>query len=83
MKRVTYYLMKGSENDGYYFKPGVTNEQARERIGLLEDILGDDYDLDHLRKLVEADREGLCEVHVKQNSLISVAPPTFLSHGKE
>lgn len=62
MKRVTYYLMKGSENDGYYFKPGVTNEQGRERIGLIEDILGDNYDLEHLRKLVQADREGRCVV---------------------
>ena len=29
---------------------------AIERLATIEDILGDDYDLDHLRKLVEADR---------------------------
>lgn len=28
----------------------------------LTDILGDDYDLDHLRNLVEADRDGRCVV---------------------
>lgn len=60
MKRISYYLMKGSENDGYYLKPGISNEQARERIGLIEDILGDDYDLSRLRDLVQADREGRC-----------------------
>ena len=58
MERISYYLMKGSENDGYYLKPGISNEQARERIGLIEDILGDDYDLSRLRDLVQADREG-------------------------
>ena len=62
MDRISYYLMKGSENDGYYLKPGISNEQARERIGLIEDILGDDYDLDHLRDLVQAYREGRCVV---------------------
>lgn len=28
----------------------------------IEDILGDDYDLDRLRELVEADRDGRCVV---------------------
>ena len=58
MDRISYYLMKGSENDGYYLKPGISNEQARERIGLIEDILGEDYDLSRLRAMVQADREG-------------------------
>lgn len=62
MERISYYLMKGSENDGYYLKPGISNEQARERIGLIEDILGDDYDLSRLRDLVQADRDGRCFV---------------------
>lgn len=31
---------------------------AVNRLATIEDILDDDYDLDHLRKLVEADREG-------------------------
>ena len=53
MKRITYYLMKGSESDGYYLKPGVSCEEARERIGIIEDILGEDYDLNCLRELIE------------------------------
>lgn len=32
------------------------------RLGAIEDILGADYDLDRLRELVEADREGRCVV---------------------
>lgn len=32
--------------------------EAVNRLGTIEDILGDDYDLSRLRKLVEADREG-------------------------
>lgn len=30
------------------------------RLKSVEDILGDDYDLERLRELVEADREGRC-----------------------
>lgn len=32
------------------------------RLAAVEDILGFDYDLDHLRELVEADRDGRCVV---------------------
>ena len=32
------------------------------RLAAIEDILGDDYDLERLRELVEADREGRCVV---------------------
>ena len=35
---------------------------AIDRLASIEDILGDDYDLDRLRELVEADREGRCIV---------------------
>lgn len=33
-----------------------------ERLADIEDILGDTYDLDRLRELVEADRNGRCVV---------------------
>lgn len=33
-----------------------------DRLADIEDILGDDYDLDRLRELVEADRDGRCVV---------------------
>lgn len=41
-------------------KPSV--EKVYNRLKKIEDILGDDYDLEHLRKLVEADRDGRCVV---------------------
>lgn len=33
-----------------------------DRLAAIEDILGDTYDLDHLRELVEADKNGRCVV---------------------
>ena len=33
-----------------------------ERLAMIEDILDDEYDLDRLKELVEADREGKCVV---------------------
>lgn len=41
-------------------KPSV--EKVYNRLKKIEDILGDEYDLDRLRELVEADREGRCVV---------------------
>ena len=35
---------------------------AVRRLQEIENILGDDYDLDRLRELIEADREGRCFV---------------------
>ena len=36
--------------------------KAFDRLAAIEDILGDEYDLDHLRELVEADRNRRCVV---------------------
>ena len=36
--------------------------EAVDRLAAIEDILGDDYDLNRLREIVEADREGRCVV---------------------
>ena len=36
--------------------------QTVDRLAAIEDILGDEYDLDRLRELVQADREGRCVV---------------------
>lgn len=38
------------------------------RLLAIEDILGDEYDLDRLRELVQADREGRCVV-IRPNSV--------------
>lgn len=41
-------------------KPSV--EKVYNRLKKIEDILGDDYDLDRLRELAQADKEGRCAV---------------------
>lgn len=37
-------------------------ESGMSRLAAIEDILGDEYDLDRLRELAQADREGRCVV---------------------
>lgn len=37
-------------------------ESVMSRLANIEDILGDEYDLDRLRELAQADREGRCVV---------------------
>lgn len=39
-----------------------SQRQTWERLKLLEDVLGDNYDLDRLRELVQADREGRANI---------------------
>lgn len=46
---------KPMDYDGPFLNP---YEPAVDRLAAIEDILGDTYDLDHLRDLVTADREG-------------------------
>ena len=55
--------------------PAGTKEKERpsymdlyQRLTAIEDILGDEYDLDRLRGLVQADREGRCVV-IRPNSV--------------
>ena len=40
----------------------VVTQDVIDRLAAIEDILGDEYDLDHLREMMEADREGRCVV---------------------
>ena len=58
MERLTERLKNGVINVKY----ASQHETAIHRLVTIEDILGDDYDLDRLRELVEADREGRCVV---------------------
>lgn len=67
MKRLTqkdengFYLT----GDGIYSDWGVPEKFRGEdidRLADIEGILGDDYELDRLRELVEADKEGRCVV---------------------
>lgn len=48
-------------------------EQALfDRLGAIEEILGDDYDLDRLRELVEADRDGRCVVLLSDDDVYTI-----------
>ncbi len=61
MKRLTRRLECGRAcfNSNLY---GQINKEVCERLATIEDILGDDYDLDRLKELVQADKEGRCQV---------------------
>ena len=43
-------------------RAGTDLWEAVKRLAAYEDILGDEYDLDHLRELKKADDEGRCVV---------------------
>lgn len=45
------------------------------RLASIENILGDTYDLDHLRDLVEADRDGRCKI-IPQKLVSNLIQPT-------
>lgn len=57
-----------SETGTVYTFPAVDDienkwlERMQKRLSVIEDILGDDYDLDRLEELVQAGKEGRCEV---------------------
>lgn len=57
MERLTRRLADGRA----CFKPhlyGHTNKEVCDRLAAIEDILGDEYDLDRLRELAQADKDG-------------------------
>lgn len=58
MERLTERLENGVINVKY----ASQHENAIHRLVTIEDILGEEYDLDRLRELVQADREGRCVV---------------------
>ena len=58
MERLTERFGNGIINVKY----ASQHETAIHRLAAIEDILGDEYDLDRLRKLAQADREGRCVV---------------------
>lgn len=71
MERLTKYICDrahGAEGvsvdrlTGAYCRGKFEATTVVERLAVIEDILGDDYDLDRLRELVEADWDGRCVV---------------------
>ena len=58
MERLTERLENGVINVKY----ASQHETAIHRLVTIEDILGDEYDLDELKEVVQAKREGRCVV---------------------
>lgn len=58
MERLTY---RDANGEAWYSDAGTEADRLH-FIADMENILGDDYDLDRLRELVEADRDGRCVV---------------------
>lgn len=56
MERYTYF-----DGGKWRLKIGDTEYSGEvvDRLAAIEDILGDEYDLDRLRELAQADREGI------------------------
>ena len=52
-------------------------ESAIHRLAAIEDILGDDYDMDRLRELVQSDRDGRCVVLP-----CHIGDPVFMGTGR-
>ena len=70
MKRLTKYICDrahgaegvSSENLTGAYRRQLEAMELVEHLAAIEDILGDNYDLERLRELVEADRDGRCVV---------------------
>ena len=55
-------LTERKENGVINVRYATEHETAIHRLAAIEDILGDEYDLDRLRELAQADREGRVEI---------------------
>lgn len=81
MKRLTYRLedQYGNPTDSIILESDYVFMNVPEklkvvssRLAAIEDILGDEYDLDRLRELAQADREGRCVVFVSGYPVVSI-----------
>lgn len=74
MERYTYWCDDGNGGGEWRVNTICGKEQRGphvDRLAAIEDILGDDYDLDRLRELVEADREKRCVIFEKGYGIVS------------
>lgn len=66
LREATGCVLPGFENNGvngcYDIPDAEWLEESIDRLAAIEDILGDEYDLDRLRELAEADREGAAHI---------------------
>lgn len=68
---------------GFLWLATVQATEMRGRLKMIEDILGKNYDLDRLRELVEADRDGRCVVlPVKPGGMVRFAANPRAKHEK-
>ena len=56
-------------------------EKIYNRLAAIEDILGDEYDLDRLRELARADREGRCVVLETDRKKLEIAFNSVVKYG--
>lgn len=64
-KKAGDFYMKCSEHcykEDFSCEDCMEFDKIVDRLGAIEDILGDDYDLGRLKELVESDRDGRCVV---------------------
>ena len=69
MKRYTYWCDDGKGGGEWRVNTICGKEQCGphvDRLATIEDILGEDYDLDRLLELVEADQDGRCVVLLRK-----------------
>ena len=59
------------DGTGYWSISSKEYHEAFNRLAAIEDILGEDYELDRLRELVEADREKRCVIFRKGYGVVS------------
>lgn len=78
MKRLTKYICgraHGAEGrtennlTGSYCRGQFEATAIVERLAAIEDILGDDYNLDRIRELIAADKEGRCVILPRSDEL--------------
>ena len=53
----------------------VVTQEVIDRLAAIEDILGDKYDLERLRELAQADREGRCVVFQPGYDVVTIYNP--------
>ena len=79
MERLTYWCDNGHGGGKWFVaidaEGGEDYGPHVDRLAAYEDILGEEYDLDRLRELAQADREGRCVVFQPGYALVSIYNP--------
>lgn len=74
MKRLTYYSMKGSENDGWYLKSGVSKQDAVDRLAAYENSKLEPEEIKSLQADVAPVRHGKWTEVQKENIWGDIIP---------